>query len=115
MIGNATAVVTSGDGAKRQLRQGEVDVKFYVMPGLADPIIMGYPDTSRCGMFAEPPDHEDRSWVQFFSMDGLRLPVIKPTSGGAKIQATKSVTIEGPDMRPIEVSITDREYQDAVL
>ena len=113
-IGNAVATISNRTDVPRRETTGEVDVKFYLMPNLADPIILGYPDTTRCGMFAEPADDNGRMWVQFFCMEGLRMPVIPPRSMQSAVRAVRAIMVEGPDMRPLEVTISDEDYLDAV-
>ena len=97
------------------MRIGEVDVRFYLMPNLADALIMGIADTARIGTYPEQRQADGRQWVQFTTF-GIRLPFIIPQNRDVLPPAlvpVQSKRIEGPDVVPIEVTMPEGSFADS--
>ena len=93
-----------------------VDVKFYMMDNLSDPMILGYPELSALGCFVEPPDDTGRRWLQFaHAGSGLRVPVLaperKPTTS---LTLVRSIHITGPNVSAAWLRLPAADYDRAV-
>ena len=114
---------SGGNAAFRDLRskrwgrgKHSVDIKFYMMDNLSDPMILGYPELSTLGCYAEPPDMNGRRWIQLTQAGpGLRLPILAPERRStANITMVRNVHIEGPNTHMAYFTLTGAEYGKAV-
>ena len=114
---------SAGNAAYRDLRRSKwgrnchsVDVKFYLMENLSDPIILGFPELSSLGCYVEPVDSAGRRWVQLAQAGtGLRLPVLEPArKKTASLTVVGTVKIVGPNSTVAELALDETAYQHAV-
>ena len=93
-----------------------MDVKFYMMDNLSDPLILGFPELSSLGCYVEPQDEAGRRWMQLSQAGpGLRLPILSPElSRGTKISVVKTTHLTGPNSTLAWLSLSSGEYKHAV-
>ena len=113
----------AGNAAFRDLRRNKwgrgchaVDIKFYMMDNLSDPMIMGYPEMSTLGCFVEPPDETGRRWMQLSQAGpGLRLPILMPEQKKSpQLMVVRSLQITGPNTEVAWLKLPAGDYQRAV-
>ena len=89
-----------------------IDVKFYMMDNLSDPIMLGLPEMSRLGCFVEP-IQDGQLWVQMTQMGNVRLPVLsKKIREGVQLDEKK--TVRGPAIYRVKASMTAEERDQRV-
>ena len=91
---------------RRRPKDTSILVKFFMMDGLTDPLMLGLPEMSKLGCFVEP-IQDGQLWVQFTQM-GLRLPVLgrKLREG---VQLSGKTTVRGPAVYRVKATMTREE------
>ena len=88
-------------------KDASILVKFYMMEGLTDPIMLGLPEMSKIGCFVEPMQ-DGQLWVQFTQMGNVRLPVLgKKLREG--VQLSGKTTVQGPAVYRVKATMTREE------
>ena len=81
--------------------------KFYMMDGLSDPIMIGFPEMATMGCFVEPMK-DGQMWIQLTQLGNVRLPVLgKKLRAG--VQLSEKTTVRGPGVHCVKAWMPRKE------